>query len=226
MQIKSLILSIFFFILTATSVLAQEDATQGAEATDSTTQKLKERIEKIVEEKKQQIQGVITDLSYTKRGFIGEIQRLTQETITIKNEKGTQIIPLNQDLKLIKAGKEILPDGIAVGDWTMVLGIVESDEFVPKKIYVYSESLLPISRFVEIGTIQEITTKNLVIKPRSKEETIELLINTKTRYQDSAGEKAMLKNFEENMQVLLIGIEDENSKTTTVLRALAPFEKE
>lgn len=227
MKSKRLLVAVLFMFFAANnSALAQIELDISLESTNSTTQKLKERIEKIVEEKKQQVQGAINDLSYKKRGFAGEIQRLTQETITIRNEKGTQIIPLKEDLKIFKAGNQISTDAIAVGDWAVILGIVESDEFIAKRIHIHSESILPTSRFVELGTIEEITARSITLKPRSQAENIELTINAKTRFQNSEGEKTVLRDFEENMQVLLIGTESSDSKVVLVLRSLATFNRE
>ena len=199
---------------------------QNQEASDSTTQKLKERIEKIVEEKKQQIQGAISDLSYRKRGFIGEIQRVTEETLTVKNEKGTQIIPLEENLRLLKKDKIIATDEIAVGDWVTILGLIEDDTFAPKRVYVSTHSLLPNTHFIMLGTVEEISSKSLTFKSRAQENSQDFVLNTKTNFQDNEGEETFLKNFDKNMQALLIGYEDDDKKVVTVLRALATFEKE
>lgn len=204
---------------------ASRDLGADNEASESTTQKLKERIEKIVEEKKQQIQGAISDLSHQKRGFIGEIQRVTEETVTLKNLKGTQIIPLEDSLELIKKNENINPEDLAVGDWVIVLGLVENDSFVPKKITVSSANLQPRTYFVMLGTVEEISNKSVTFLSRSQEMTQELTLNTKTDFQDIEGEDASGTDFTESMQALLIGYEEEDQKIVTVLRALAPFDK-
>lgn len=204
------------------SATKSTDLELSAEASDSTIQNIKA----ILKKKADQIQGEISDLSYQKRGFIGEITRVTEETLTIKNKKGTQIIPLTDDLKLIKKNEEIITEDIAVGDWVTIMGLVENDTFAPKKIYISSTSLQPNDHFIMLGTVEEISSKSLTFKSRSQEVTQDLIINTKTDFQDNQGEDAFLKDFDENMQALLIGYEDEDGKIVTKLRALAPFDKE
>ncbi|MFZ5376772.1 MAG: hypothetical protein ACOZAN_03860 [Patescibacteria group bacterium] len=225
-------LSIYFLINTKlalaqqSSPSAKPEVTEAQEKEQEATQKLKERIEKIVEEKKEQIDSAIKEKTYQKRGFIGEIQRVTKETITIRNQKGTQIIALNNSVVFFKDKKTITIDKVAVGDWVVVLGWIEEDSFSPKRIIVYSESLRPDSFSVQLGTINNITKNSLDFITRRESETIQYTLNKKTEYQDYSGKTTSVTAFEKNTQALLIGYQDQDSKIAAVIRSLAASTKE
>ena len=87
--------------------MAQEATTSGSPSPAETTQELKERIQRIVEEKSDQIKGVIDQISQQKRGFIGQVERVTEESLTITNTKGTEIIPFDENVSLLKSNQEI-----------------------------------------------------------------------------------------------------------------------
>lgn len=240
MTYKSALL--FLGILTASSLLAAsptfaqgnpqsatDSATQEA-TTSATTQNLRERIERVVDEKREQIQGVLTDLDQRRRGVIGQVERITEESITISNHKGTEIIPLKVDqvpVRLIKAGNEIELTDIAVGDWILSLGLMEDNSFIPNRILVSSNSLRPTTRSVAIGAIVEVTTSNLSIDQRAGD-TITFVTNRNTTYQDLEGEeitRTQLTNLAENTQALVAGSisngdDNESVRTARLIRVL------
>jgi hypothetical protein len=218
----SLLMTTLLFLNGAHPTFASKVA-QTSTSSSETTQKLRERIEKIVEEKKDQIQGAIEDLSQQKRGFIGEVQRVTEETITVKNHKGTQIISVNEDMVILKAGKSIDVESIAVGDWLVVIGTIEDDVLVAKRILVSGETLRPRTHTVALGSVVERTAKELTVLTR-KGETVTFTIATTTEYQDQDGEKAKATEFVEDMQVLVVGYETDGGKTATKVRSIVLLE--
>lgn len=206
---------------TAAAKVKAQDATSAA--SPETNQKLRERIEKIVDEKKDQVKGTIDDLSLKKRGFIGEVQRVTQEAITVKSRKGTQIVPITSEVALVKAGKAINISAVAVGDWVVVIGTITGDTFTPRRIIVAGQSLRPRDHLVALGTVEQINTKEITVLTRQGEQ-ITLTINTKTKYQDSDGDKADAKKFSKDMQVLVVGYNDADNKFATTIRTIVPLE--
>lgn len=216
--IASVLVAILFLGNVAIPVSAQEAASSPA-----TTQKLKERIEKIVGEKKEQIQGAIDELSLRKRGFIGEVQRVTEETITVKNHKGTEIISIHDDMTILKAGKPIAVESIAVGDWLVVIGFIEDDTLIAKRILVSSETLRPLNHVVALGSVVERTSKELTVLTRKGDE-VTFAVSTKTAYQDKDGETARATEFTEDMQILVIGYETDSGKIATKVRSVVALE--
>jgi hypothetical protein len=197
----------------------------GSESAES-TQNLKDRIEKIVEEKTEKIKGTVDDLSKQKQGFIGEIQRVSEEAISINNSKGTKIITLTESITITKKNKQIAVENLAIGDWLIVMGYVEDDSFQAKKLIVSSISLMPKTHIVSLGTIASIKKNEVQIKDRSNADTLTLEINTKTKFEDYNGEEAKLSDFSDDLQCLVIGFEDEDDKVATTIRSLAVLDLE
>jgi len=187
---------------------------------DLTTQNLRERIERIVEEKRDQIKGVLSEISISQRGVIGEVQRVTEESITIKTHKGTEIIPLTNTaytVELIKANKAIKPTEIAVGDWLLALGVIEEDNFEPVRITISTSSLRPRTRSITIGSITKIERTALTVESRSATGSVTYTTNKDTKYQDLSGNSITAADIEESMQAIAAGyvIEPTSSSNST-----------
>lgn len=196
------------------------------EATDSgTTQNLKKRIEKLVEEKRDQIEGVLSELGVTKRAFIGEVQRVSEESLTVKSKKGTEIISLT-NVELRKAGKAIAIKDIAVGDWVVVLGIINNDAFQARRILVSSTSLQPTPKIVEIGTITATDRTTFTLKTRGTEEMLTVTTTKKTAYQDIQGNEIERTDITSETQALVIGQDKGGTKEATLIRVLTVVEDE
>jgi hypothetical protein len=204
-----------------------QPATESAASPSATTQKLRERIEKIVEEKRDQIKGVLDEFDQKKRGTLGNVTRVSEESVTIKTRKATEIIPLSPDVAIEKAGKTIKLDEIAVGDWVVVMGLIEEDAFVPKRLLVSSTSLRPPTPVVVLGTIEASERNQISIIPRSGEGASTVTTTTKTVYQDINGQEIERADIKKDMQALLIGSEnDKNEKTARLIRVLTVVESD
>lgn len=211
------------------SLKAVQESNDNHEAEDPTrsgeiTENLSERLEQILEEKKDEIEGDLEDLSKKKKGFIGEVTRVTSDALTISTNKSPSlIIPIDETVSISKSNKTIKVQQIAVGDWLILLGYEEEDNFIPKKILVSSESLRPKTHLITIGTIQDLSKTKIDILPRNQEETISFTLTKNTLYTDNLGEKAEQKQFVADLQCLIVGYENKDEKNVTTIRALAPF---
>lgn len=223
---KKFIISLFLLTLSLAiprAAQAQDASTSGSPNPAETTQELKERIQRIVEEKSEQIKGVIDQLSQSKRGFIGQVERVTEESLTLTNSKGTEIIPFDDQVTLLKANREISIDDVAVDDWLVVMGLIIDDTFSPKRILVSSTSLRPKNHLIALGTIIEQSSKEITILSRQNEE-MSFNISTKTKYQDQDGKSALRSEFIQDQQVLVIGDEDDDGKNASIIRSLVSLE--
>ncbi len=204
-------------------IMAQDASSSESPSPAETTQELKERIQRIVEEKSEQIKGVIDQLSQNKRGFIGQVERVTEESLTLTNSKGTEIVPFDNQVALLKANREISIDDVAIDDWLVVMGIIIDDTFSPKRILVSSISLRPKNHIITLGTIIEQSSKKITILSRQNEE-MNFDISTKTEYQDQGGESISNNEFIKDIQVLIVGDEDDDGKNASIIRSLASLE--
>jgi hypothetical protein len=191
-------------------------------ATANTTQKIRERIDKIVEQKRDQIQGAIEDLAGQRRGLVGEVQRISAESITIKNIKNEPIVlPLNSDLALVKKGKTIKVEEIAIGDWVVVIGNRSDENFVPKRLIVANSSLTPADRVITLGTVKSVSKTEVIVTSRSGQEDRPYSLIKSTSYQDSTGQALTVKALTKDLQVLIIGQENQGKIEAKVIRILS-----
>lgn len=212
--------------LVLTSVSAQEtpEDAQSSPSAEATAKELKARIKKYVENNTEKIKGAIDQLSQNKRGFIGQVERVTQESISITNTKGTEIIPVDENVEFIKKGKNIEATDVAIDDWLVIMGIIEDEIFTPKRILVSSVSLRPRTHVVSMGTIIDQKTKEITILSRKNEEET-FVVNAQTEFQNQDGTSASATDLTDDLQVLVVGFEDEDdSPTATKIRSLVDLE--
>lgn len=188
-----------------------------------TTQRLKDRIEKIVGEKRDQIAGALDELAGQRRGFIGEVQRVSSETLTLKTNKGTQIIPLSATTSISKANKQIAVDDIAVGDWAIVIGSLQDDALVLDRLLISSASLRPRDQEIVLGTVTTITRTTVTAQPRSQEATVQFNIVRDTQYEDIEGNPIKVTDVKAEKQALIVGLNGDKGIDAQVIRILEPI---
>lgn len=230
--LASCILVLALALASATSQFAQAQSPTATESTSTTTTKsLKERIQKVVQENSDRIKGVIDDLSARKRGFVGQVQRLTEEAVTIRSVKGSEIIPIAQSsaesaVVILKNGREIKLDQVAVDDWVVVQGFMEDEAFSARYIQVLSESPRPDELTARLGTLEEITTRDVTVLPRNSQTSVTYSIDRTTEYQDLNGNEILASQIDESAQVFVVGFEEEDGKAAVIIRTLTTFEDE
>jgi hypothetical protein len=163
-----------------------------------------------------------------KHALVGKIVRVTREAITIEITDGdTSIFPLSEILLLNQNEQAVNVDSVAIDSWATVLGYMSDDQnFEPMYILVAGESLQPKSQFISIGSISAITTKLLTIAPRNDPSgSVEISLVKATTFQNSVGEELTLKDFETDMQVLVVGLNGANDSIEGVtVRSLVPVD--
>lgn len=219
------LLAITFLLTLSLSVVTVAHA-QEATSSPQTTQNLKARIERIVEEKKDQITGIINNLDSTKQGFIGQVTRISEETVTIKTNKATKILPITSNVELLKGTTKVKIADLAVDNWLVVMGIVEDDNFRPIRILVSSEDIRPRTYLTALGTITDSDRTTFTIIPRDNPEPVEVITNTKTVYEDLKGEEITRADIETDMQALLIAYDDEGDKIASRIRILTDINQD
>lgn len=190
-----------------------------------TTQKLKERIDRVIEQRREQVQGVMDQIGLKKRGFIGEVLRVTEKTITIKNRKGTQTLTIGADVILVKDNKRATLDDIAVGDWLIIMGYVDKEDFLLKKIVISSTSLHPYTYLTHLGILESLTRTQLTFTPRTSQEKETYTLLKTMVFQDESGENVDRKFIKPGTEFLLIGYDDKDDKKVMLLRSLVPLTK-
>lgn len=224
-KIAVLIIATILVFSTSTPIMAQEDVSTDS-AQEESTKNLKTRIEKVVQEKREQIKGVIEKISQRPRGFIGEVDRISEESLTIKNSKGVQILPIDESTEILKNSESIDLSEIEIENWVVVMGIESQDSFTVKRILVSEDSLSLREYFVELGTIKDISSNSITLSPRSQDETIEYDLTKSTIYQDLNGNEIENDLLEEESQVLIVGYKTDEGNIATKIRSLAIIEED
>lgn len=207
-------------------VWAQADAAEGAgaNASDSaTTEELRKRIERVVEERREQIKGIVEDLLIKKGAYIGEITRISEEAITIKSNETTNIIPLTEQVVILEDNQPVNIATIEVGNWATVLGNRTTSSIEPEYVLISATSLRPQNYYVRLGSIHSLDRTELVFIPRGTEDQVTIALQRTSQYQNADGEAAAATDFEEQFGVLVIASEGQDGYELKTMRSLAPL---
>jgi len=225
-----LLLGSFFPVRAATPTpKAQEklEATSAAENDDSQAQQTIEEIRKRIEKNRSKVQGTIDDLLSKKRGFIGEIERVTGESLTVRSTDGTTIIPITNAVSISKDTEALAVDEVAVGNWAIVMGSVSSQNAIePQFIEIFEDSLEPTPKAVLLGSITEMKRGEISLLARNSGEEKAITVSNDTTYQNSDGSEAELSDFSEQMNCLITGVITEDGIEASTIRSLAPLDTE
>lgn len=193
--------------------------------TATVNQNLKRMIDKVVEQNKEKVKARLEEVGSRRRGFIGEVKNIREGAITLRTRLGTQVIPTDQGVEMLRAGKPVTADKISVGDWAVVIGVTKDDAFIAETMEFLTVSLQPKTQIVQLGTIVENKRTTITFKSRQNGEEKTYTLGKTTQYLDSTGQKTTSANFAANVQALLVAKQDENGAAVLTLKALAPFSK-
>ncbi|MDA1079619.1 MAG: hypothetical protein O2840_02940 [bacterium] len=204
-------------------LLALPATAQDASDSGRTNQEIKKRIDRVIEEKKQEVEGALAEINTKKRGFVGPIDRVSETSLTIATHKGPLVLPLSDEVVVRKANKKIAITDLSVGDFVIALGIETDGAFMPKFILSTGSSEKPKDRVVLLGNLTQIDKSTVTLRTRGTDETKEITIGKTTEYQNADGSKIALKLLEEDLTILVVATDDEGELTATTIRSLAPL---
>lgn len=212
--------SFSFFILSAmfvysVSTISAASSTPTPEPTEtesnddaSLQENIKERLKKAAEEQKDQVKGVNSDGD--KRGFVGTVTRVSEETLTVQTRKGTQIISVEDNLAIIQDGKAFSLANIEIDNQVVVMGYQDGEDFEARRILVLKKPLQSVKKSIAVGTIKKIDKQSVTITTRSDEEK-SFSLSPKVVVEDNTGEVLKLTDAKAEQSVLLITVPDEES---------------
>jgi hypothetical protein len=202
----------------ATKSAVSSDASPSA-SPEETTLELKKRIEKVA--KRDQVRGAISNLFSDKFGFVGEVSRLSQEALTVKQNGDSRILPLTENITIVRAGKKIKAEEIEVGNWVTVLGMGTNEKFTPEIIIVSASALKPKQKVVMLGTITKITKTNITIMARGDQGEQTFILPKAAKFENADGGTLKVTDFEEDLSVLVVGTRnDKDQLELSTLRSL------
>ena len=207
------------FTTVTQSVFAQDASDSGR-----TTREIKKRIDRVIEEKKQEVAGALAEISSKKRAFVGPIERVSESSLTIATHKGALVLPLSPTVKVLKKSEKIAVTDLAVGNRVVALGIETDGMFEPKFILTTGNSEQPKKRIVLLGSVKLLEKTKLTLQTRGSNEIKVITLGKTTKYQNADGSTIALKLLEEDITVLVVASESETGLTASTIRSLAPLD--
>ena len=183
---------------------------------DTVTQNIKDRIEKIIDEKSEK-----ASQNVKKRAFVGKVSRVTTESLSIETLRGEQNVKvsLKSTVLLFPKMQSLQLSDIEIGGFAIVMGYINSDDVLEaKRILVVQTPLFPMKKKVTIGRVIDLSTTMLSLKLRNNEEE-KIPVTKKTVYVDSQGESLKRTEVEDNAEVIVIRPNaDDASASASVVR--------
>lgn len=191
----------FFIMISLFFAIPMISAQTESEATEESTIS---NIKKVIQDKQVEL-GQNDQLStQSKQAYLAQVKRVSAETLTVLNNQNNIVIPLTEDLEIVKEDEEIKLDEIAVDDWIIVYSVVEKDVSVPKRILLTETDFTQEDRKITIGSITELYSNNLLFDSRTGESDLNFLLDKNTQYFDDNGDEISLRDLYSDLQCLIV----------------------
>lgn len=222
-----LLVGLCLVLVPARLVFAQTevtDSSDSAQQQDDKENSTIDNIKKVIQEKKTELGTAGAELR-TQKAYLAQVLRVSEETLTVSNYTGNQIIPLDEDILIQKNNKDIAIEDIAIDDWLGVYEEMTDGSLKISKIVVYDQDFTPKDKKIILGSITSIGNSDVAITPRSGEEELHLSFSKNTTFEDNRGEEIMQSDLYEDLQCLVIAFADKNGNyVVSTLRALSVFD--
>lgn len=161
----------------------------------------------------------------TRRGFVGRLERVSEDALTFETIKGTQIIPLEDDTRLIKNNQPVEISDVEIEDSAIILGHQNNNGFEPALIIFSDKDLFPRPKFVIIGSLLEIDANQLRLISRREEKEYSITTNVQTNYENIEGDNLGRTSLFKDMQVIAAGYiesddNDSGARIANLVRSL------
>ena len=174
--------------------------------------------------------GKNADAINLKRAILGKVARVTEESITLKNEEGDFILPVDGNVNITTdKGKTLEIKNIAVDSWVLVIGQIDKEaaatvkitpetKLKPTSLTIYQESPVPPKPEVLMGSITELKKTKITLTTRNNNETKEILTSSKTKIYDLADHEISQDDLETDFN--LIVVTEKNKKGQLVAKQI------
>ncbi len=183
---------------------------------ETVTQNIKDRIEKIIDEKSEK-----ATQNMKKRAFVGKVSRVTTESLSIETLRGEQNVKVSSKSTVLLFPKmqSLQLSDIEIGGFAIVMGYINGDDVLEaKRILVAQTPLFPMKKKVTVGRVIDLSATVLSLKLRNNEEE-KIPVTKKTQYVDSQGESLKRTEIEDNAEVIVVRLNaDDASTSASVVR--------
>ena len=190
-------------------ISAQTESEEIIEATDESTIL---NIKKVIQDKQVELGNSDQQTVQLKQAYLAQVNRVSAETLTITNNQVNSIIPLTDDLEIMKDEELLEIDEIAVDDWVIVYSILEEGVPTVKRVLVTDKNFSQNERKIVLGTITELNANNLLFDSRTGENDLIFLLDKETQYFDVNGNEIGLNKFYVELQCLIVAVINSNDQ--------------
>jgi hypothetical protein len=196
---------------------ASPSASPSASPDEQATENLKERIDRVLEQRQEKLKE-LENSGQRRRLFIGEVQRIIEQTVTLKTRRGNQSFTVTPDLNLIRDNKKATIDDVAVGDTVAIIGYQDKETIQPQRIFISSTSLQPVKYETVLGTVKDVSRTQVTVTKVDGSDQKFTFVRT-TEFQTSTGEASKRENLKKDGKVLII-TKPESTQSPLVIRSL------
>ncbi len=191
-----------------------------------TTQNLRERIENVVRERSEQVQGAIDRIAAQQRGFVGQVERVTEDSLTVRSPDGLEIFALDETVMLKDNDDETIGvDDLVVGAWATVVGTIRDDSFQALQITIDEENPRPADHDLAIGKITAVDGDTLTLQQRAEDAEITVTFDSDTVFEDIDGTTLTEAALETDTQAVILQFNTETaSNAAGIIRILTTQE--
>jgi hypothetical protein len=193
--IVAMILVSLFIAMPMISAQTESEATE--ESTIS-------NIKKVIQDKQAELGQNNQQSTQLKQAYLAQVKRVSAETLTVLNNQTSVVIPLTEDLEIVKKEKQIKIEEVAVDDWVIVYSVFKEDLCLPKRILLTEKDFTQEDRKIMVGTITELYSSNLLFDSRTGESDFNFLLDKNTQYFDVSGDEISLRDLYSELQCLIV----------------------
>jgi hypothetical protein len=154
--------------------------------------------------------------------YLGTITDITENSMQIQTSDGIKQVSLSQATSyanVTDGSREVEFADLAIGDYIIAIGRVDKDDILECERVLVSEKYQQSSRKAVIGTVSDITSKEITIKDKDDTEYAINLINATDYYQKTDNEIDDIKrsDIDEEAKVFVIYTEDKGKLTARLV---------
>ncbi|MFC1711267.1 hypothetical protein ACFLZ1_01640 [Patescibacteria group bacterium] len=182
--IKTLLLIFLTLAVFKPLVIAQE-ATDSAISDDDVKEKIKEKLEEVIDKSLDDVKGAIEERIIKKYyGYTGDVKSVTDSTIVIASPAGDKEVEVASQAALLKVmsgeGKSTIElADIETGDFVLVIGLKkDGDLLLGKRVIISDSPTSPTERKILNGKVKEIDDQKISFGSNGDKNTITISKNT------------------------------------------------
>lgn len=167
------------------------DATESTQSDDTITDNIKKRLQDSLESA---TQNVITEkeqeLPTDPRAFVGTVQDIIQDSISIATKDGIRYTIPDDDATILRSpgNSQIKAENIQINDFIIAMGYLQTfDKLGAKRIIVSNTITSSLNKTTGRAIIESKTSNSLTLNNNSNDSPLLLTINSKTIIKDKNG---------------------------------------